>query len=313
MPAVGWRRAVNVPIMPMTRRNLLIGALSGTGLVAAAGAGGMVLVDHRVVPGRSALDRVLGRCDVDVPVAEPAAGALVEGAFTSTLRRAAVRFAISYPPGFAPGAALPVCLVLHGFDSNARAALDEGHYPQYVAGYVKGGGTPFALAAMDGGPGYWHPHPGDDPLGALFDEFLPVLRQRGLQTTQVGALGWSMGGYGALLCGLTAPEQVVAVAASAPAFWASYAEARRVNPAAFSSAQEWARYDVLARAGELDGTALHIDCGESDSFAPAVHALRDRLKDPSAVHLAAGCHNARFWRHAAPAQLAMIGTALGSR
>jgi S-formylglutathione hydrolase FrmB len=177
---------------------------------------------------------------------------------------------------------------------------------------VAAGGTPFALAAMDGGPGYWHPHATDDPLGSLLDEFLPLLKQRKLDTDRVAALGWSMGGYGALLCGLTAPERILAVAAAAPAFWPSYAEAEQVNPGAFDSAEEWVRYDVLARAGELDRLNLRIDCGESDSFAPVVRTLRSRLADPSVVHFAKGCHDPRFWHHIAPAQLAMIGTAFAA-
>lgn len=297
--------------MAMTRRALL-GVLGAAGVVGGAATGGVVLVDRRVVPGRSALDRVLGRCDIDVPGSDVPVGPVAEGTFTSALRRGPVRFAIGYPPGAAAGAPLPVCLVLHGFGADARAALDAGRYHSHLAAHVAGGGPPFVLAAMDGGPGYWHPHPADDPLGALFDEFLPLLRGRGLRTDRVAALGWSMGGYGALLCGLTAPRRVVAVAASAPAFWRSFAEARRVNPAAFGSADEWARYDVLARAGELDDIAVRIDCGESDSFAPAVRALRGRLGDPSVVHFAAGCHDPRFWQYAAPAQLAMIGAALAT-
>lgn len=292
--------------MALKRRALLLGALA----VAATGAGGLAAVEHRVVPGRSALDRALGRCDIDVPPTDLPAGTTIEGTFTSALRRGPVNFALGYPPGATPDARLPVCLVLHGFGSTARAALDAGRYPSYLARHVAGGGAPFVLAAMDGGPGYWHPHPDDDPLGALFDEFLPLLERRGLTTDRIAALGWSMGGYGALLCGLTAPSRVVAVAASAPAFWRSYDESRRVNALAFSSAQEWARFDVLSRAPELRGVRLHIDCGQSDSFAPAVRALRDRLPDRSAVHLAPGCHDNHFWQYAAPAQLAMIGSAL---
>ena len=49
--------------------------------------------------------------------------------------------------------------------------------------------------------------------------------------------------------------------------------------------------------------AVRIDCGESDPFAPAVKALRDRLPDPGVVHLAKGCHDNAFWRSVAPAQL----------
>jgi S-formylglutathione hydrolase FrmB len=119
-----------------------------------------------------------------------------------------------------------------------------------------------------------------------------------------------MGGYGVLLCALTAPERFVAVAATAPAFWRSYAEARRVNPGAFGSAAEWARYDVLARADELGRTRLRIDCGRDDPFAPAARELRHRLPDPSVVNLAKGCHDGAFFSSVAPDQLTLVGAAL---
>jgi S-formylglutathione hydrolase FrmB len=291
-------------IMAMTRRQLLAGAVGAT---VAAGAGGLLMVDRGILPGGSVLDRKLGRCDIDVPTANTPGGTVVGGSFTSRLRRVPVDYVIGYPPGVQPGTRIGVCLVLHGFGATARDGLDAGRYQHHVD---TSSGTPFALAAMDGGPGYWHPHATDDPLAAMFQEFLPLLAQRGLRTDRVAVLGWSMGGYGALLCGLTQPQRIVAVAASAPAFWRSYEEAERVNPGAFDSVDEWRRYDVLTRAGELSGVPLHIDCGEDDPFAPAVRALRGRLPDPSVVHFASGCHDPQFWQYAAPAQLAMIGAAL---
>jgi hypothetical protein len=30
-----------------------------------------------------------------------------------------------------------------------------------------------ALVTVDGGGGYWHPHPGDDPLGMVLYELIP--------------------------------------------------------------------------------------------------------------------------------------------
>ncbi|WP_091344468.1 hypothetical protein [Micromonospora rhizosphaerae] len=61
---------------------------------------------------------------------------------------------------------------------------------------MRDGVAPFALAAPDGGNGYWHPHADDDPLGMLVDEFLPLLAERGLRTDRIAVAGWSMAGTG---------------------------------------------------------------------------------------------------------------------
>jgi S-formylglutathione hydrolase FrmB len=124
-----------------------------------------------------------------------------------------------------------------------------------------------------------------------------VLAQHGLPVTRFAVLGWSMGGFGALLAATEAPETFVAVVANAPAMWLSYEKA---NPAAFASAEEWREWgDLLNRAEKLRGVRVRVDCGDSDEFAGAVAALRDRLPDPRAV-----------WRSVAPEQLRFIGTAL---
>ncbi len=256
------------------------------------------------------MHRALGRCGVAVPEVGTGTGPVATGSFESARRRVPVGFVVAYPPGTGPGDRLPVCLTLHGYGGNARDAIAAGWYDRYLAQAVARGVPAFALAAMDGGGGYWHPHDTDDPLGALLDEFVPVLGLRGLRVDRLAALGWSMGGYGALLCGITQPDRFVVTVASGPAFWRSYDEAHRVNPGAFDGAEQWRRYDLMSRVGEFRGRRVRIDCGVDDPFAPAVRALRDRLPDPSAVHLAQGCHDNTFWRHVAPTQLRLIGTSL---
>ena len=79
-----------------------------------------------------------------------------------------------------PGAKLPVCLVLHGFAANETDALERRPLPGLPGGGGGRGYAPFALASVAGGNGYWHPHPDDDPLGMLIDEFLPLLGAHGL-------------------------------------------------------------------------------------------------------------------------------------
>jgi len=296
--------------MLLTRRQALMSLGGAIGLFAVS-AGSIALVDAELLPGKSVLNDALGRCDAARPSAlrgtpQPP----VTGSFRSAARRRDVNFAISYPPGYAEGADLPVCLALHGYGSNAEAAIGSGDYPQFIAGAVQAGAVPFALAAVDGGNGYWHPHADDDPLGMLVDEFLPLLASRGLRTDRVAVAGWSMGGYGALLCGLTHRDRFRLIVASSPAIFHSYADAHNVNPGAYDSPEEWERYDVSARAKEFAGLPVRIAIGAADPFAPAVRTLRDRLPYSDVVHIGTGCHDNRFWAYAAPAQVQAISTAL---
>lgn len=296
--------------MRIPRRAALL-SLGSAAAVAGLGVAGFELVDHAVLPGKGRLDEALGRCDAVTPDAPHAdAPPLVTGTFASAARGRAVAYALSYPPGHGPGAALPVCLALHGFGSNAAAAAGTGGYPRLLAGAVRAGAAPFVIAAADGGDGYWHPHAGDDPLGMLIDEFLPLLAGRGLDTGRAAVAGWSMGGYGALLCGLTYRTRFRLIVASSPAIFHDYADAERVNPGAYDSPEDWARYDVTPRAAEFAGLPVRIDIGAADPFAPAVRALRDRLPDPSVVTLSTGCHDDRFWSAAAPAQVRALCAAL---
>ncbi len=289
---------------------VLVGGLGLVGL-AAAGSGAVALAAGGVIPGKGVVDQQLGFCSVPVPSVRAAAGPIVSGSFASTYRRATVNFKIAYPPGYAPGSKLPVSLVLHGYAADESAALSAGNYPANLAAAVAAGTPPFALAAVGGGNGYWHPHPADDPLGMIFHEFLPLLGTKGLDVDRPAVLGYSMGGYGALMCGLTQPDRFAAVVANAPAFWHSFDEAQRVNPGAFSSSAEWSAYgDVLARAGDVGRLPAHIYVGRSDSFEPIVATLRDKLPDRSIVHISKGCHDGTFWQAHAPEQLRLIGSRL---
>jgi S-formylglutathione hydrolase FrmB len=310
-------RGIRSVLVGISRRVVIItSGLVGVG----AGVGGWALLaENRLAPGRSLIDQAMGRCDIPTPLLDAKPGRLVEGSFFSAHRRKTVSYTLAYPPKAVPGARLPVCLVLHGYGVDHDAAFDDIGYHRLLAAVVGARTPPFVLASVDGGDGYWHPHAAgaasaDDPLGMLTKDFPVVLSQHGLLVNRFAMLGWSMGGFGALLAATETPQRFVAVAASAPAFWRSFDEARSVNEGAFDSADEWREWgDLLSRAEKLKGPRIRIDCGESDSFASAVKALRDRLSDPAVVHLATGCHDDAFWRAAAPAQLRFIGDALKAR
>jgi pimeloyl-ACP methyl ester carboxylesterase len=275
----------------LTRRQALAAGAAG---VAAALAGGAGLVQAGVLPGRYRVGRLLGACDVGgPPPATAAPGPLRFASFPSRHRGRPVAYGVAWPPGSGPGDRLPVCLLLHAAAGNQRTPFDRLRLHHHLAQAVGADGLgPFALASADGRGSGWRPAPGDDPFGMLLDELLPLLSGLGLRTTpgQVGVLGWSMGGGGALRLAEAHPGRLAAVVATSPAVAASGAE--------------------VAGAGRLAGVAVKADCGANDPFAPATRALAAALPGAE-IAVTKGCHDGSFWLRQAPAQLRFLAAALG--
>lgn len=122
--------------------------------------------------------------------------------------------------------------MLHGFGGNHPDAL-VGISPQRAVALKVGGSPlpPMALVTVDGGGGYWNPHPGDDPMAMVMEELIPLCQRRGpgRPPHAIATMGVSMGGYGALLLGEKFPHTIRAVAAISPAIWTSYDQARAAN------------------------------------------------------------------------------------
>ena len=201
---------------------------------------------------------------------------------------------------------------MHGNGGTGASAVRGLRLDRYLTDAVRTRGTPpFALVAVDGGPDtYWHRRAnGDDPIAMITDELLPLLSREGARTGRFGVIGWSMGGYGALVLAETvAAPRVAAAVASSPALFPSYENARRTNPRAFDGPEDFVRNDVFARLNRLAGVAVRADCGTSDPFAPMARRLRARLRPAGAM--GPGCHDGAFWlRHLTP-QLDFLGAHL---
>jgi enterochelin esterase-like enzyme len=291
----------------LTRRRVL-----GYGLGAAAGAtvAGLELVSHGVLPGRSVLDELDGACSAAVPgeTFSPA-GPSRSGRFYSRARNRSVGYTIAYPPGHAPGSELPLAVVLHGFGGNHTSGFGGLTMARALA--IRTGGrrpAPIALVAVDGGAGYWNPHPGDDPMAMIIDELIPMCRRAGLGRSpgSIGATGVSMGGYGALLLGEKHPHLFAAVAAISPAVWTNYAEARGANPGAYASAADFAADDVVTHAAALAAVPVRVASGLQDPFHPGVAALARALPASATVVITEGCHDGSFFASQTPAALAFL-------
>lgn len=243
------------------------------------------------------------------PVPEVPTGQLLTGSFRSAAMRATTGWSLAYPHGSSSSARLPLLLTFHGRTGDHRDAFDVNHYDRFLTAAVRSGVPPFAIASVDGGDhSYFHARAdGTDPERMILQELLPMLARRGLKTDRIGLHGVSMGGYGALLLAeRLGPARVAVVAADAPAIWQRWQDSAQ---GAFDGEQDFADHDVLTLSSTLYDVPTRITVGSDDPFRPGVTAMLKRL--PSAEsEIAPGAHNATWWRHAAPKQLAFIGQRL---
>jgi pimeloyl-ACP methyl ester carboxylesterase len=301
---------------PVSRRRVLKWGLGGAGALVVAGVGGMELVLHDVLPGHGALGRFAGACDVKAATPSFAAGSTsTSGQFFSRARNRQVGYSLAYPPGHIPGQPLALIVVLHGLGRDHTNPLSGLSLAQAAAVQIDGRPpAPVALVAADGGSGYWHAHVGDDPLGMVVDQLIPMCQALGLgrPPERIGALGISMGGFGALLLAQRHPALVDAVAAISPAVWRSYPEARAASSGAFASAADFAANDVITHASELGSIPVWVAVGRADPFHGGVSALAPALPAGANVRIAPGCHDDQFWQSEQPAAFGFLGDHLSS-
>lgn len=275
-----------------------------------AGATGLELVSHGVLPGKQLLDQIDGACSVPAPALSfEAVGPSESGRFYSATRQRSVGYTIAYPPAHQLGDSLALIVMLHGYGNNHATAL-YGMTPAQALALRIGGPplTPMAMVTVDGGDGYWNPHPGDDPMAMVVKELIPFCQRRGLGVAphQIGLMGISMGGYGALAIAEHYPGLVSAVAAISPAVWTSYAQAHAANAGAFASASTFVTGDVIEHAGSLQGIPVRISSGVDDPFHPGVEKLVSALPTGSAVVFSAGCHTDSFFLEQEPPSLVFL-------
>jgi enterochelin esterase-like enzyme len=299
-----------------TRRRVLTLGLAPAAVLACAAAGGAELVSRGVLPGRALLDEVDGACSVpEPPLTFAPPGPSIDGTFYSVARRRTVGYTIAYPPGHRRGDELPLVVMLHGFGGSHADALAGMSPAQALA--LKPGGRPLppmALVTVDGGDGYWNPHPGDDPMAMVTGELIPRCRRLGLgrRPRRIALMGISMGGYGALLLAEKYPDLFGAVAAISPAVWTSYPQARQANPGAYASAAAFAAGDVVTHAAALGRRPVRVAAGYRDPFYPGVQALARALPPGAVVAVGPGCHDGSFFAAQEPPSLAFLASRLTS-
>lgn len=238
--------------------------------------------------------------------AQAAAPTMATGSFVSSARAGkTTNWAIARPPG--QTAPLRPVVALHGLGGSAAGVMDGG-VEQGLAQAVDAGLPPFAVVSVDGGGSYWHRRASSEDAGAMvLDELIPTLEDQHLDTSRVAFLGWSMGGYGALLLGgRLGPARTAAICAVSPALWLSPGA---VAPGSFDGADDWSANSVFGMPA-LGSIPIRIDCGNSDPFYAATKQFVAQLPNPPAGGFSPGGHNGGFWSEQLPAELIWIAPLL---
>lgn len=294
----------------ISRRTVL-----GLGVSAVGGAVGAYAFDM-LFQARESAAAPMAQTGTNVPLAparplDPApsgqvAPTMTTGSFVSAARGGvSTNWAIARPPGQTKP--LRPIIALHG-KGNDAATVMAGGVEQGVAQAVNAGLPPFAVVAVDGGGGYWHKRASGEDAGAMvLNELMPILDAQGLDTSRVGFLGWSMGGYGALLLGgRLGAGRTAAICAVSPALWTSPGAAA---PGAFDGPEDYAANSVWGMPA-LASIPIRIDCGDSDQFYAATKQFIAQLPNPPAGGFSPGGHNGGFWSSQLPAELTWMAPLL---
>jgi pimeloyl-ACP methyl ester carboxylesterase len=204
--------------------------------------------------------------------------------------------------------------MLHGYGGTHSNALVGMTPAEAVALRVNGDVlAPMAMVTVDGGDGYWNPHPGDDPQAMIIDELIPLCHLKGLGVAPhgIGLMGISMGGYGVLALAERYPKRFAAVAAISPAIWTSYDQAHAANAGAFASSLAFTKGDVITHVASLHDVPVRVASGVDDPFRPGVEALIAVLPHSSVTAVDAGCHTDPFFLQQEPPSLDFLSRHLG--
>ncbi len=284
----------------LTRRAVL-----RMGVGASVGAAGVWALSGLLDPPQlQAAPAPQGPAPFEPPTAGKALPTKLAGSFVSAARGGVkTNWVIAMPPGQTE--MLRPVIALHGVDGDANQMLEAG-VEDGLAQLVKKGKPGFAVVGVDGGNTYWHKRASGEDSGAMvLDELLPMLSSMGMDTSRVGFMGWSMGGYGALhLAAKLGPARTAGICAISPALYNSFTGSA---PGAFDSYDDYVQNTAL-NVPALSQIPLRVDCGTFDRFYFATRQFVSQLKTPPAASFTLGGHDIGYWRAQLPGELAWMAS-----
>jgi pimeloyl-ACP methyl ester carboxylesterase len=217
----------------------------------------------------------------------------------SSARHRDVTLAFYLPAGANPRG-LPMSILLHGLNGDARHAA-VGNLPDVLAAAVAKGSVPaFGFVAVDGGNNYWHENlPGDDPMAMLLDEVPRWLKDRGYGEP-FAVTGVSMGGFGSLLYARRRAERgdpIAAAAVISPGLITTWPEMAKRR--AFRNEGEWTSLDPLRHLKSTGPTALGVWIGDRDKFIEGTRRFIREVR-PEASAVKGGGHDDGLYRKVTP-------------
>jgi hypothetical protein len=175
----------------LTRRRLL--GLAGIGL----GASALTACTDGVEPPETPAPVPTGPTATALPApATPLTVWTSSGSFVSAFRPGIASHWSLAAPELPPGAAqpeLPVAVFLHGLGGSHAVLLEDLAAHEPLQRHLDACGTPFAIAAVDGGKTWWHPRAdGSDTQSMLVKEFVPFLGSQGYDLGRIAAPGTTL-------------------------------------------------------------------------------------------------------------------------
>jgi len=263
---------------------------------------------------RAQLRSALYNCRLPEALPDVPTALLLRGTIQSRVLGKAVRYTVTRSPG-----SQRLRGIAYVFPGRGRAADDlfaALGYDKYLASLASELDFPaLAVAVVDGGEASSGKRIEFDERLAMFDrEFVPAVRHELGVAADVpeSLIGYSIGGFGALLAAAREPHRYRAVAVAAPTVWQSYEQQRATFPDAFSNRTDFDRHSIFSQIDALRLQELLIDCGRADPFADTIELL-GKLLPHAVVRIREGCHDDAFFRSTVPDQLRFVGHRLSLR
>lgn len=247
-----------------------------------------------------------------------------------------VRTLVVLPPSYAsaPGRRYPILYFLHDAQGSEETLLDRGIAAQ-LAGEMRAGRLPEAIVVAPRGVGTWYVDSFDGKTRYarfLDEELVPFVDARYRTIAERrgrGAMGISMGGYGALRWGFASPDRLAVVAGLSPAVqqldWQGVLTMPFfVRPMITNVFGKGPRANVLRRNDLYDilltdpGRAaaapeVFVRCGTEDRYrleevVPFFEKFLTALKVRNEVVIEPGGHDWSYWRRSfLPAARSVLG------